>query len=128
MEADKDSRMAFIQAIAGDCEGLTLIEADIALDDARRFLWFKQFSGASDQALKERLSGPQLAAATRIAERLLGVVTPLEAERVFHEVRTILWMSDFAAVPESLFARQLQAHEERCQQDAVEPAPTGRLH
>ncbi|GAB6051719.1 hypothetical protein JCM17960_05390 [Magnetospira thiophila] len=48
-----------------------------------------------------------------LAEQLVGVVTPLEAEQVFLEVRAVLWMADFAGIPESMFARQLQAHDER---------------
>ncbi|MBF0247992.1 MAG: hypothetical protein HQL36_07965 [Alphaproteobacteria bacterium] len=108
-----EKHKAFIQALVGECEGLTLIDADIVLDDARRYLWLKQFTGASDEAMLERLAGPHLTGAARIAEQLVGVVTPLEAEQVFLEVRTVLWMAEFAAIPESLFARQLQAHDER---------------
>lgn len=112
-------RKTLIQSIADECEGLSLIDADIALDDARRYLWLKQFSGASDKALKERLAGPQLMVAARIAERLVSFVTPLEAEQVFLEARTALWVAEFAAIPESLFARQLQAHHERNRKGVV---------
>jgi hypothetical protein len=105
---------SLIKDITTLCESLTLIEADIALDDARRYLWLKQFSGASDAALKERLKNPHMDIAMQIADRLEGI-SPLEAESIFLEARCSIWMAEFAAIPESIFARQLHAHNERSQ-------------
>lgn len=99
--------------LAKECEGLSLIDADRALDDARRFLWLRQFSGASRDALFAGMISDHLDTARRIADRLDGIVTPMEAETVFLETRTLLWMKTFAAVPGSLFAHQLRAHVER---------------
>lgn len=95
--------------IAAHCQGLSLIEADQALDDARRFIWIRQFTGASQAALEKELN--PLANAIEII-RTLEDVTPLGIEKLFLEVRMYLWMQNFARVPGSLFAKQLQAHSE----------------
>lgn len=100
-------------ALARECEGLPLIDADSALDDARRFLWLRQFSGASTKALLEQLTSEHLETGLRIADLLDGKVSPMEAENVFTEARAALWMSTFANIPDSLFAHQLRAHAER---------------
>lgn len=114
-----DTEMGFTElaaTLAQECEGLSLIVADQAMDDARRFLWLRQFAGTSKEALFGAMISDHLDVAKRIADRLDGIVTAMEAESVFLEVRCLLWMRTFAAVPGSLFARQFKAHIER--QDA----------
>lgn len=98
--------------LADECAGLAMIDADRALDDARRYLWIRRFSGVSKDALMRELAGSHLDTALRIAGHLDSVVTTLEAESLFTEARLYLWMKAFAAVPESLFAKQFEAYAE----------------
>lgn len=104
--------------IAGLCDGMSVIEADITLDDARRYIWLKQFSGASDDALKRELGDVRntLAKGLEIVGALDGL-PPMDAEEVILETRIYLWMTAFARVPSSLFAAQLRAHVELANTD-----------
>lgn len=104
--------------IAGQCEAMSLMQADIALDDARRYIWLKQFSGASEDALRRELGDVReaLAKGLEIAGTLDGM-PPMEAEEVILEARIYLWMTAFARVPSSMFAMQLQAHNELANTD-----------
>ena len=102
--------------VAGECAGLSLIEADIALDIARRYLWLRAFSGAAGETLDDELAGTvHFAVARRIVSRLDGSGDPhhLDAEQVLLEARLALWMQNFARIPDSLFAQQWRAFHER---------------
>lgn len=98
--------------LANQCAGLSLIDADRVLDDARRYLWMRRFSGISKEALMRELASPHLETALRIGGELDGAVTPFEAEAIFTEARLYLWMETFAEVPGSLFSEQLRAYLE----------------
>ena len=74
--------------LAGECMGLSLIEADTVLDNARRYVWLRSFSGASNDALDREIAGvPNFAVSRRIVDHLDGIVTHMEAEQVFLEAR-----------------------------------------
>ena len=94
------------RAIAEYCKGMSLIEADICLDDVRRFIWIRQFSGASREALEKELTPVPIA--YEIVEAL-DDATPLDVEELFLEVRLFLWMGTFARVPNSKFSRMFEA-------------------
>ena len=101
--------------ITDECAGLSLVEADIALDMARRYIWFRAFSGASDETLEKELAGgAYFPLARRIVSHLDSIAHHhLEAEPVILEARIALWMQGFARIPGSLFAQQWQAFHER---------------
>jgi hypothetical protein len=103
-----------VKEIIQICDRLSLFEADLALDDARRFIWIRQFSGAPDLAIKDQLSELRLDVALEIADRMIDIVSALEAESIIMEVRVAIWMAGYAAIPGSLFARQLRAHRKQC--------------
>ena len=99
--------------MAGQCAGLSLIDADRVLDDARRYLWMRRFSGISKEALMRKLASPHLETALRIGGDLdNAMTTPFDAEAIFTEARLYLWMEAFTEVPGSLFAEQLRAYIE----------------
>ena len=77
--------------LAGECVGLSLVEADMTLDNARRYVWLRSFSGASNDALDREITGvPNFAVSRRIVDHLAGIVTHIEAEQVFLEaLRTV---------------------------------------
>jgi hypothetical protein len=107
-------------AIAEHCEGMSLIEADICLDDVRRFIWIRQFSGASREALEKELA--PVPVAYEIIDAI-GEATPLDAEELFLEVRLYLWMSTFIRVPQSQFSQMFEATIEKGQGATIHYMP-----
>lgn len=109
MDKDQlDGFPAFAVELAQECAGMTLLDADRALDDARRYLWMWHFgSGPKNDPVP-----PLLAAAHRIASRMHGVFAPLEVDDQLLEVRLYLWACYFESKQGSRFKEQLTASGE----------------
>jgi hypothetical protein len=76
-------------------EGLSLADADAALDQARQVVWWFSFSGAGIEATVKAIDPTPVAA--RIAQQLEGK-TIKSATELVEDVRLILWTSVFANV------------------------------
>lgn len=120
MTGSFDNVRRFAIDLADECDGLSLIEADRALDDARRALWLRHFSDAPVGELVAPSDRPGASVARQIALRLDGVVTVLEADPVLLEARIVLWSRRFDRETAAALADQLRA-------DAADPAPGTRL-
>jgi len=102
--------------------GMNHVEADRALDDARRLLWQSVFSGEPPEAVNAVVSPSPAAAA--IATILSGA--PLVVgDRLIYDLRLAVWSTRFAADPFTLFGRLFKNR-------ALPPVPTnpstGRLN
>ncbi|MEX1034409.1 MAG: hypothetical protein WDZ54_00525 [Sneathiella sp.] len=87
--------------------GKKFLECDEILDDMRRYLWFKRFTGASDEMILEHLK--DAAFAFEIAQEL-APFNIIDAEEIILEARLGLWMQNYARVPGSVFGRQVLAN------------------
>ncbi len=100
----KDLDLARIVQDTGAClVDLNLIAADAALDEARRFVWSQRFSGDGAEAVKGHLKPSD------VALKIIAILSPLsiaEVEQVAFNLRCHLWVSSFARIPSSAFARQ----------------------
>ncbi|MAL80661.1 MAG: hypothetical protein CMN55_16410 [Sneathiella sp.] len=86
--------------------GRKFLECDEILDNMRRFLWLKRFSGASDEMVLEHLKDASIIA--EIAQEIMPF-SILDAEEIIMETRLALWMQNYARVPGSVFGRQYLA-------------------
>ncbi|MCF8468014.1 MAG: hypothetical protein K9G33_11470 [Sneathiella sp.] len=86
--------------------GKKLLECDEILDNMRRYLWFKRFTGASDKMIMEHLKNASIAA--EIAQEL-APFSIIVAEEIIMEARLAIWMQNYARVPGSVFGRQFLA-------------------
>ncbi len=111
MSDGADDRKPLIGRLADEIAiGLSaapLLESDFALDEARRFMFTKVYSGFRDAQVQAQLSTPP--AALAIAAKLEGTSLN-EAQEVLAMVRRTLWSSYFATIPETKFGREFAAH------------------
>ncbi len=98
---------ALTQALYRELAGLSLAEADIALDMARLVMWHFTFATRDITATAE-ITRPS-PAATRLAARLEGLSLQ-NATKEIEAVRLVLWVQCFAQVPESAFARSMTGY------------------
>ncbi|RCK41960.1 hypothetical protein [Thalassospira profundimaris] len=96
--------------LAEQLDDVPLMIADVVLDDVRRYLWLRQFSGASKQALILGMTTEETEQAIQIANSLDGSVTLNEAEEIIHEARAIMWGATFSQIPRSHFAKSILAN------------------
>jgi hypothetical protein len=97
-----------------------ILLADGLLDEARRFLLTKIFSGASDELIIKQLGTPP--ESLGIAGRLLGL-SVVEVLGVDSLVRTSLWCAHFATMAGTRCAQQFDAYmaEVRARESNVVP-------
>jgi hypothetical protein len=103
---------ATAEAIVGMLEGLDLLGADRALDDARRICWMKVFGGRSDDETLVQLGGEIPKPAIEIATRCAGLTLHLVEVLLMH-ARILLWAQNFARLPDTNFGQQHIAQGER---------------
>ncbi|MFO1153571.1 MAG: hypothetical protein U1E42_07875 [Rhodospirillales bacterium] len=84
--------------------GLSLAEADVALDEARRTLWGTTFSG---RPIPDAWEGPSPA----IARALVHLPLDLAAQ-VLEETRLSIWLEGFPNARPNLFGRLLDSAKE----------------
>lgn len=110
----------------GDClVGLSLIDADATLDEARRFVWSQRFAGDDHETIKEYLKPSD------VALKVIAILTPLailEVEHVAFNLRNHLYVSTFyvstfAVIPGSAFAQSFLTKT-----DAPQPKKNARAH
>lgn len=85
---------------------LPLLEADRALDDARRLVALKVMAGWPDEVIRDQV---QPAAAARDLAATLGGLNIPEATRLVERMRTVVWAFAFHDDPGSTFGRYFQA-------------------
>jgi hypothetical protein len=111
MSDGAEDRSALIGRLADELAiGLSaapLLEVDFALDEARRFMFTKVYSGFRDARVQAQLSTPR--AALAIAAKMEGTTLD-EAQEVLAIVRRTLWSSHFATIPETKLGREFAAY------------------
>ena len=95
-----------VHQVAEICAGVPLLEADKALDDARRIAWMKVFAGMAEEVCLATLKPSRLALTVAL---VIDRLTVPEIEDLFSDVRAFLWMKEYAAFPKSAFGQQLRA-------------------
>lgn len=106
--------------IADIVEGMALIDADRALDDARRLVFGMLFQGGDGGELADALGCCDEARAVAAALDGLDLDRIVEA---LEWVRRAGWAARYAAVPGSRFAREIAAR-----MGLANGAPGGRLN
>jgi hypothetical protein len=103
---------ALADEIAALLRALPLLEADVVLDEARRFAFTKVFSGYSDDSVRSTLRPAEIVLA--VASWFHGIDLD-ETQKAIALARRTLWSAHFAAMPETKFGREFAAYMERVQ-------------
>lgn len=113
MDGGAAERQALIAGLADqiaiELRPLSILAADVLLDEARRFTFTKVYSGFSDEKVRGSLGTHDRA--LPIAARLEGLSLG-EAEQAIALVRRTLWPAHFATVPGTKFGREFAAYME----------------
>jgi len=97
-----------VASITNTLVGLTMIEADKVLDDARRVAWLRVFSGASVEKIQGELK------VSESALNICGLTEGMdlyELEQKFTDVRMNIWGQNYAQFPDTPFGRQYAERE-----------------
>ena len=113
--AQTEAYEAFVRFAIEPVAGLSLVQADRVLDDARRLCWYSVFSGDSDEAVAKHIEPHPMAVV--IAGRLRGLMLPQVAS-VLESARIFLWSQVFKQIPGSNFGKAM----------SLDAAPSAKPH
>lgn len=83
---------------------MTFLQADRALDDARRLVWLSAFSERGDTEVTSEVNPS--AEGMEVARRLDNLLMP-QVSAVLESARVVIWGRTFAAIPESRYGREM---------------------
>lgn len=91
-------------AIAGLLAGLSIMDGDNALDEARRTLWLMGFAGVAREVAEHETAPCEIA---RAIIGLLDGQSVHAVETLLTEARYLIWMTSWAHIEGSAFAKRL---------------------